>query len=213
VRDAYLPLLRRLGFKAEIALERFGFYPRGGGLVRVSIEPLRSGRALDLVERGPVQARAAEVLLAGLPAHIAQRELSVLRARLGMSEDDCSVRNVVAHGAGNAVHVRINSANVTTVFAGFGVRGVAAEKVATDVAQEVEKYLAANIAVDTHLADQLMLPMALTAGGSFSTLHPTAHAETNAAVIQLFLPMVSDRREVQPERWLISLRPRERQRS
>jgi RNA 3'-terminal phosphate cyclase (ATP) len=210
VRDAYLPLLKRLGFNAAITLERFGFYPRGGGLVRASIEPLRTGNALDLVERGPVQARSADVLLAGLPVHIAQRELSVLRARLGLSDVDCSVRNVVAHGAGNAVHVRIDSANVTAVFAGFGVRGVAAEKVASQVAGEVERYLAANVAVDAHLADQLLLPMVLAAGGRFSTLRPSVHSGTNAAVIQQFLPVSSEMRELEPERWLIDLRPRAR---
>ena len=210
VRDAYLPLLRRLGFNAEISLERFGFYPRGGGVVRTSIEPLRPGRMLDLVERGVVRARSAEVLLARLPEHIAQRELGVLRGRLGLPEDACTIRNVVAFGAGNALHVRIDSTNVTTVFAGFGVRGVTAEKVATDVAHAVERYLSANVAVDAHLADQLLLPMALTAGGSFSSLRPSVHAETNAAVIQRFLPVVSDVRELEPERWLISLRPRAR---
>jgi RNA 3'-terminal phosphate cyclase (ATP) len=213
VRDAYLPLLRRLGFRVEIALERFGFYPRGGGLVRASIEPLQPGGALDLIERGAVRARSAEALLAALPEHIAQRELSVLRARLGLADESCSIRNVDAHGAGNAVHVRIDSANVTTVFAGFGMRGVPAEKVANRLAQEVEGYLGADVAVDAHLADQLQLPMALTAGGSFSCVQPSVHAETNAVVIQRFLPVVSEMRELASGRWRISLLPRARQRS
>jgi RNA 3'-terminal phosphate cyclase (ATP) len=41
--------------------------------------------------------------------------------------------------------------------------------------------------VGIHLADQLLVPMALAGGGSFRTLSPTAHTLTNAAVIHRFL--------------------------
>jgi len=80
VQDAYLPLLVRLGFKAEIALEHHGFYPRGGGRIRASIEPFRRAGRFELCERGPVQSRTARALLVGLPPHIGQREIGVLRA-------------------------------------------------------------------------------------------------------------------------------------
>lgn len=38
-----------------------------------------------------------------------------------------------------------------------------------------------------HLADQLLVPMALAGGGSFRTVQPTAHTLTNAGVVQRFL--------------------------
>lgn len=66
-----------------------------------------------------------------LVLQIAQRELAVLRERLGLPEDSCSIRDVVALGAGKALHVRIDSTNTTAIFAGFGTRGVTAEKLAT----------------------------------------------------------------------------------
>jgi RNA 3'-terminal phosphate cyclase (ATP) len=208
VRDSYLPLLERLGFKAQITLQRHGFFPRGGGAVRALIEPVRRGCALELIERGAVRTRSATVLLSGLPEHIAQREIGTVRARLGLPEHSCNVQNVTAHGAGNVMHVRIDCTNVTAVFAGFGARGVPAERVAAELAAEVERYLEANVAVDAHLADQLLLPLALAAGGSFSTLRPTAHTETNAAVIHKFLPIDYETSPLGPERWTIAVRPR-----
>jgi len=207
VRDAYLPLLGRLGFEAQITLERHGFFPGGGGAVRASIAPLRRRRPLELIERGAVRARLAEVLLSGLPQHIGEREIGILRGRLGLPEDACHIRNVVAHGAGNAVHVRIDCTNVTAVFAGFGSRGVPAERVADHVAHEAQRYLDANVAVDAHLADQLLVPLALAAGGTLSTLQPTAHTETNAAVIGKFLPIHYEARELEPGRWAVAVRP------
>jgi RNA 3'-terminal phosphate cyclase (ATP) len=208
IRDAYLPLIERLGMKARITLERHGFYPRGGGVVQASIEPLRHGKALELLERGPVQTRAAEVLLSRLPEHIGQRELGILRERLDLAGDACSIRTVDAHGAGNVVHVRVDCAHVTSVFVGFGARGVPAEKVAEGVVSEVERYLDANVALDSHLADQLLLPLALTAGGRFSTLQPSSHTQTNAQVIRQFLPVSYDAVDLGSGRWLVGLQRR-----
>jgi RNA 3'-terminal phosphate cyclase (ATP) len=206
VRDAYLPVLGRLGFNAKIALDRPGFYPRGGGQIRASIAPLRRAASLDLCERGVVRSRTARVLLAGLPLHIGQREISVLRGRLGLAAEACGVDTVSAAGAGNAVHVRIECAHISTVFAGFGMRGVPAETIASRLAFQVERYLNANVVLDTYLADQLLVPLALAGGGRFTTLAPSAHTATNAAVVGTLLPIDYEAHELGSDRWCITMR-------
>jgi RNA 3'-terminal phosphate cyclase (ATP) len=67
--------------------------------------------------------------------------------------------------------------------------GVSAEKVATDAAEQVREYLSCEAAVGGHLADQLLLPMALAGAGSFNTQTVSSHCRTNAAVIEKFLPL------------------------
>jgi len=208
IEQAYLPLLTRLGYQASISLVRHGFYPRGGGVVRASIEPLHRANSLELLEQGPVQSRTAHALISRLPSHIAQREIDVLRSRLGLPEDACGIDTVTAPSAGNTLHVRIDCLNVSTIFCGFGIRGVPAETVAGRVADEVERYLAAQVALDSHLADQMLVPLALAAGGRFSTLTPSGHTETNAAVIKHFLPVDYETRELDEKRWEVSLRAR-----
>ena len=205
VRDAHLPLLARIGFRAELSLQRHGFYPRGGGLVRASIEPFRSGNTLQLLERGALRTCTADVLLSRLPAHIAERELGVLRLRLGLSGSACRIDTVAAPGVGNTVHVRVDCAHVTTVFCGFGMRGVPAETVAGRLADEVAQYLDGDVALDVHLADQVLLPLALASGGEFSTLAPSGHTRTNAAVIRSFLPIIYEESPLDPKRWRIAL--------
>jgi RNA 3'-terminal phosphate cyclase (ATP) len=206
VRDAWLPLLEPLGLRARLTLERHGFMPQGGGVIRARIEPRGPGAALELLERGALRRCSARVLLSRLPEDIGRREVRTLRERLGLPEDACRIESVTASGPGNALHVRVECSHVTTLFVGFGTRGVPAETVAERVAEEVRRYLDAEVALDPHLADQLLLPLALGAGGRFSTLAPSGHTVTNAAVIGLFLPAVYEAREFAPGRWSLAMR-------
>jgi RNA 3'-terminal phosphate cyclase (ATP) len=85
------------------------------------------------------------------------------------------------------VSVEVDSEHVTELFTGFGERGVSAEQVGKNVANEAAEYLAAGVPVGCHLADQLLLPMALGGGGAFRTLKPSSHTLTHAALLRSFL--------------------------
>jgi RNA 3'-terminal phosphate cyclase (ATP) len=92
-----------------------------------------------------------------------------------------------SRGPGNVVLVTVEAANVTEVLAAFGQRGVPAEAVAQTAAAAARDYLLADVPVGPHLADQLLIPLALAGGGSFRSVAPTEHTRTNAAVIERFL--------------------------
>jgi RNA 3'-terminal phosphate cyclase (ATP) len=185
---AFAPLIRRMGPRVALRLERPGFYPRGGGVVHVDIETVEHLRPFELLERGPVLELGATAMVANLPMHIAQRELQVIGDALQLAPESLAARRIEgAVGPGNAVTVVVRSERVTEVFSGFGTRGVPAERIAGAVVDEVQRYLAADVAVGVHLADQLLLPLALAGGGCYSTLSPSRHATTNIQVIERFL--------------------------
>jgi RNA 3'-terminal phosphate cyclase (ATP) len=185
---AFLPLVARMGPGATAVLERPGFYPAGGGRFRVDIEPAAAFGRLELLERGAVVERRATAVVAQLSRSIAERELAAVRERLSWDPECARIEHVQdAVGPGNAVIVDIVAEQVTEVFTGFGERGVSAERVGADVAGEVAEYLAAAVPVGRHLADQLLLPMALGGGGSFRTLTPSNHTRTHAALLRSFL--------------------------
>ncbi|MBZ4869477.1 RNA 3'-terminal phosphate cyclase, partial [Salmonella enterica] len=71
----------------------------------------------------------------------------------------------------------------------FGVKGTSAEAVANQVAHEARRYLASPAAVGEHLADQLILPLALAGEGAFTVARASAHLLTNIAVVERFLPV------------------------
>lgn len=201
---AFLPLINRMGAQVSITLERPGFYPAGGGRMRVEISPGRL-RPIQLLDRGEIVGRSCRAVISSLPEHVAQRELATVAARLDLSNECLERRRYERCGPGNAVIIEIESDAVREVFTGFGQRGVPAEKVASGVADEAERYLAADVPVGEHLADQLLLPLALAKGGALVTLPPTSHATTNINTIGEFLDVKIVTRKLSAERWRIDV--------
>lgn len=190
LQRAFLPLLQRMGARVELRLERHGFYPAGGGELKVLIQPCARLAPLQLTERGALLDYYAEALLAGLPLHIAERELETVRKRLGWSAARLHLRALSsAFGPGNALVLTLIHEHVTEVFTGFGEKGVRAENVARMVCNTARAYLDSAAAVGPHLADQLLLPLALAGGGCFTTVEPTRHSLSNIQVIELFMPV------------------------
>ncbi|MFO7496693.1 MAG: RNA 3'-terminal phosphate cyclase, partial [Desulfobacterales bacterium] len=73
---------------------------------------------------------------------------------------------------------------------------------------QVAQHLAADVSVGRHLADQLLLPMALARGGSFHTLEPSGHTRTNMAVIGQFLDVAITAQPLKQGAWRIAVMPR-----
>lgn len=185
----FLPLFNRMGPTVKAKLDRYGFYPAGGGKLRVTIEPVERPERLDLLNRGNIVSCRCRALVANLPEHIGERELKVLKRKLPLQPDRAEIEIPKSHGMGNVLLVEIESANVTEVFVGFGEKGVRAEIVADRLAKDVTRYVEADVPAGEHLADQLLLPMTLAGGGSFVTLPLSQHALTNIEVIKQFLPV------------------------
>lgn len=184
LRLAFLPLLERMGPRVRLTLDRPGFHPRGGGRIRAVVAPAPSLAPLELLERGEVRAVRARILLANLPSHVAEREERVLRRQLGLVSRDVVTEHLPGDtGPGNVIMVEIVTDALTEVVTAFGAKGVRAEEVAASVADETRAWLDANVPVGPHLADQLLVPMALGGGGCFRTTAPTLHTRTNAQLV------------------------------
>lgn len=185
---SFLPLINRMGPTVQATLVRPGFYPAGGGELRVTIAPGERLVPIELLERGDVRKVTATARIARLPRHIAERELRVIAAQLGLPDDHLVVEEVTdSRGPGNVVTIEVACEHLTEVFTGFGERGITAEAVAGRCVQETQQYLSREAAVGEYLTDQLLVPLALAGGGAFRTAGVSPHARTNMEVIQAFL--------------------------
>ncbi len=183
----YLPLLRRMGARVIAHLERAGFYPVGGGSLTVQTQPVTHLQPLILLERGEIKRLTAKALLSKLPEHIAIRELRVLQTALQMDDSQLHAQSInTAKCPGNALLLTIESEHCNELISAIGRRGLPAEQVAQSVVHKAQRYLAAEVPVGQHLADQLLLPLVLAGRGCYRTLEPDSHTRTNIEVIRAF---------------------------
>jgi RNA 3'-terminal phosphate cyclase (ATP) len=184
---SFLRMLERMGAAVDLQLVSYGFFPRGGGEIRARVRTGARLEPLSLTSRGAFIAGQADAYIAAIPLHVAQRELEVIGKALGWTPEQLHVRGLPNDvGPGNAVTISIEHEHVTEVFTGFGEKGIRAEAVAERVANEARRYLAGTAPVGEHLADQLLLPMALAGGGEFLATAATPHLRSNAAVVERF---------------------------
>ena len=206
LEQAFLPLVARMGPQIETVLEKPGFFPAGGGRFRVRITPVQRLAAMQLTERGALRRQTARAAVSNLPLSIAHRELKVVGRELGWPPENLEAVTVEnAQGPGNVLTIAIESETLTEVFTGFGQRGVSAEKVAARAVSQVRAYLARDVPVGRHLADQLLVPLAMAGGGQYRTLPPSRHTRTNIDIIRHFLDVAIATREEENGIWEISI--------
>ncbi len=205
VEKAYLPILRGMGPEVDVSLVRPGFYPAGGGLFTASIRPQPTLRRIDLLERGEIVRCQAHAVVSRLPLAIAEREVKTIQEQMNLAGDCATAETVDSDGPGNCAMIEIQSQRITEVFTGFGQKGLPAERVAMAAAEQAQQYLAANVPVGPHLADQLLIPMVQAGGGSFRTLAPSRHTQTNLDVLRQFLHVEVQTEQLSPDVWQITL--------
>jgi RNA 3'-terminal phosphate cyclase (ATP) len=180
----FLPHLRKMGADVTLSLERHGMQPKGGGVILVEVKPSKLS-PIEIVEAGEVARFRATAIVAGLPRHVAERELAVAKAEL--VDPVCSVVEL-AHGPHNVFMAEVELASgareLTTT---HGRKGYPAEEVANDAIDALDDYVEAGVPVGEHLADQLLLPFAVAGGGRYRTVPLSLHATTNIETIRAFL--------------------------
>ncbi len=185
--DTFLPLLNRMGVTVEASLSAYGFYPRGGGSLTFKIAPNPQLSALHLNEKGVISAIEARAVVVKLPDSIAYRELRTIKSVLNRLDKRNILEIKDGVSPGNFVLVQVMAEELVETFTALGERGKRAEAVAEEAAREAKDYLEHDAAVGEHLADQLLIPMALAGEGSFVTAILSSHTTTNIDVIQKFL--------------------------
>jgi RNA 3'-terminal phosphate cyclase (ATP) len=187
VREVWFPVLGKMGVSADLELLRWGFYPKGGGRVRVAIEGGARLRPATLVSRqGAVRLRGLSVV-ANLARGIAERQRDQALRRLEGEgrQADIALVEAEAAGAGSFLILVADAGGVPAGFSAVGERGKPAERVADEVVDPLFGFLKGDAACDPYLADQVILPMALAGGTSrLTTSRVTPHLLTTVQIVQ-----------------------------
>jgi RNA 3'-terminal phosphate cyclase (ATP) len=188
----FLPTLDRMGLQASMTTHQWGWYPKGGGLAEAALTPAAGVKPIELNDRGALLRIEGLSVVSNLPLKIAERQRDQFLRRLkGMEMSaEFEVTSVPSIGQGTFILAIAHYEGAVAGFSALGERGKPAERVADDAFHEFQRYNASGQAVETHLADQLLIYMVLAKGvSSFTTSQITQHLLTNCWVIEQCLPV------------------------
>jgi len=187
-----LPLLEKIGCKAELKVEREGFYPVGGAIVNV-----HSSKAdlkhLEIIEKGKIlsiegKSVASEHLK---KAEVAERQAKAAKKILfDKFNVDVKIKKEYTKSLcpGSGIQLWIKTENTVMGANSLGEKGKKAELVGEEAAKRlIEDYNKG--CVDRHTADQLIPYLALAGKGKILVSEITRHVTTNAYITEKFLPV------------------------
>jgi RNA 3'-terminal phosphate cyclase (ATP) len=190
LEQCYARALAQVGIHAAVSSPRPGFFPKGGGEVRLSgpggdvVRPLRAAR------RGGMRKLSAFILTSKLRDEVADRGAQAVCERLEPEGHSAavSIRRIAALDPGAAVMINAECEPGLGGFVALGEKGLPMERVARRACDEFLAWWRTESAFDGHLSDQLVLPLSLAGGPSrWTATCATEHLRTVLWVAQQFL--------------------------
>ncbi|WP_456329073.1 RNA 3'-terminal phosphate cyclase [Archaeoglobus sp.] len=182
-KNVTLRALREMSVECELKVLKRGYYPKGGGVVKLEAKPSEM--------RGVIFEKLDEMVKGishcqNLPEHVAVRQANSARGFLEERGVKAKIKTEVLKG--------LSTGSGIVLWSGYkggsalGERGKRAEIVGLEAAENLYRELKSEAAFDAHLADQVM-PFAAMAKGSteYTTSEVTMHQKSNAYVINSFL--------------------------
>jgi RNA 3'-terminal phosphate cyclase (ATP) len=182
----FAPFVAGFGVKTAARLEKFGWYPEGGGRIVVGIEPVGKFTSVTAVLRGGLKGIFGVSCSSNLPDHVAERQVSGILGVLPHAKVD--IIRGDARSPGTWVGLWSEFENGICGASALGARGKKAEAVGAEAAKGLAALLTGTCCVDEHLADQAMIYAALASGETaISIPRETEHIKTNSGVIRKFV--------------------------
>ncbi|MEJ2695728.1 MAG: RNA 3'-terminal phosphate cyclase [Candidatus Sulfobium sp.] len=189
IREVFAPSLEKLGICLKIGSVRCGFYPRGGGEIRIEVSCQGKIRGLTLEERGEVRSIRGVSGVGNLPVSIAERQRKAALIPLlhyGLAAE-IELLEVPAFGRGTFLFLLFESENCIAGFSALGQIGKKAETVGQEAAGELIGYYLTTACLDPHLADQIIPYLAVAEGeSSFTASRISNHLLTNLWITEKF---------------------------
>lgn len=186
-----LSFLNSLGIEVEAEITSYGFYPLGGGEVLIHTKPVNKEKikVKELLSPSSLKEVRMVSAVSRLPESIAHRQANRLKERLGREPETVDIKTVNGVCPGTYLFLEVKYENVTVGFSSLGEKGKPAEMVADEVYEKFQNHQRTKMALDPHLADQVLLFLVLS-GQPFvyTTSQVTKHLKTNIWTITQFLP-------------------------
>ncbi len=191
--DVFIPIVNKMGCNIKMEIERWGWYPIGGGKVIAEISPAGELSPLQLTERGELTRLSGISAVSNLPISIAERQrdkgIKILKG-IGLEPSEIKIIDAPSPGKGTFFFLLAEFENSLAGFSALGAIGKRAEDVTKEACEDFILFYNSSAAIEPKLADQLILYMALSREpSSFTTSRITRHLLTNIWVVNQFIPV------------------------
>ncbi|MEM5793928.1 MAG: RNA 3'-terminal phosphate cyclase [Candidatus Aenigmatarchaeota archaeon] len=191
VKNVLFPMVSKLGVKIpELEVEREGFYPKGGGIVKTKFYPVKKLNSIKLLERGKVKSIKGISIADSLPEHVAERQANSVEKILkdyGF-EAKIATQAVKTFSPGTSITLWAECENSVIGADNIGKKGIKAEKIGEECAKELLASIESKAALDKYLADQILIFLALAESESVVSVEKiTQHCLTNIKIIEQML--------------------------
>jgi len=197
LKDVLFNYLKMMGLELSLEVLRHGFYPKGGGIIKVQIKHVEKLKPIILEKFGdPMQIRIFSYS-EGLPCHVVEREINTSKSIISSRGFDLNKIIIEKHcndpkssNIGNFFLISAKgSYNAIIGYDSVGMKGLPAEKVAEEPTKELlDNIYNTNCPVDMFAGDQLLIWMALAEGESIIYTHKyTLHAYTTLHLLKKLL--------------------------
>ncbi len=183
LRYVVRPAYKILGINFDVNVLKRGYYPKGGGIVKASIEPCNKLNVLDMVSAPKIEPKMISVC-SSLPKHVAERQIASALSRLQKENVKCNSYSASleqSHSPGSSI--LIYSTSDYGPFIGgdsIGEKGKRAEDVGSEAADKFLNAYLSDTPIDPCLADMLVLPLSVADGRSkFAVNKASQHLSTN----------------------------------
>jgi RNA 3'-terminal phosphate cyclase (ATP) len=212
LRYLYAPALAKMGATLQIDSAVPGFFPKGGGEAEARLTGGANLLPLNLTRRGKLASLQAHIVTTQLPSHVAVRgKAAVERFMKGVGRP---VQTVITEATeakrgspGAAITITARCEEGLAGFSSLGEQGKPMERVVGEACEAFMGWWKSGGACDTHLSDQLVLPLSLARGESvWTTKEVTEHLRTVLHVTEQFLPIRYTVEQTEDSLWRVTLR-------
>lgn len=188
--ETLVPRMNQMGYSVKAEITRAGFFRIGGGLVQVDCCRKDNFMPVYWMEKESPRKCFIQIVTSHFPekttlkvAKLIREELSKMRNMIPYELEIMENPDIEEPGA--AVIVR-TAGRIPTVFSEIAQYDYSSEALARSLGKQIRSFLAASAPIESHLADQIILPLFFAAGGIFLTKSSSEHLESCIKILELF---------------------------
>jgi len=187
--NVFLPLIQKIGINVDVALEKRGYYPTGGGEAVLTIQPNEKLTSFHAGEPEDFTELFGSIYLANLPDHIGTRmkHAAIRIATKHNLRSTIKIDSALSSSPGAGITVWAPSEKTILGSTLLGEKQISAETVGETATTHLIQEIKSGATIDSYAIDQLLPYFVVAPKGSTCLIRELSnHTKTNMWLVKHF---------------------------